>query len=253
MLLPLLVGPLLLTWLPVPQVRQRSLGSPAVWRQRRRWGGPWAAEVDADTAGIKAAADAIFSAIDVDDDGTISRSELGGHLTAAGYTAAAVASVFRTLDANSDGVISQEEFRDGFVQHAPLRNAPGLGDYRSEFVDELHAEADAIYDDIDHDGNGEISLSELYEHLLAPEFFGKEDDVAGVEYSPSTVEKMFNTLDTNGDGKVTREEMRDGYVRYGALRIALGNRQMPTSFPVTEVGLESASEEASVDPEIEWT
>lgn len=205
-----------------------------------------------DVATIHAEADAIFAVIDVDDDGTISRSELGGHLTAAGYTAAAVSKVFKALDRNSDGSISQEEFRDGFVQHAPLRNAPGLGDYRSEFVEELHGEADAIYDGIDHDGDGEISLSELYEHLLAPEFFAEDGSSTPVDYAPSAIEKMFSALDTNSDGKVSREEMRDGYVRCAALRIALGNRQAPTSFPVSEVDLGASEEGQLVEEEEEF-
>ena len=116
---------------------------------------------------------------------------------------------------------------------------------------ELHAEADLIYDGIDHDGNGEISLAELYEHLLAPEFFGTDGEAAPamVEYSPSAIEKMFNTLDTNADGKVTRREMRDGYVRFSALRIALGNRQTPATFPVSEVDL---GDDQAVDYEGEF-
>lgn len=221
-----------------PRCRQTASASPRAVRARI------IASSEDDIAAIHAEADAIFAVIDLDNDGAISRSELGGHLTAAGYTAAAVSKVFRTLDRNSDGSISQEEFRDGFVRNAPLRNAPGLGDYRSEFVEEIHAEADLIYDDIDHDGDGEISLTELYEHLLAPEFFAKDGGSALVDYSPSTIEKMFNTLDINEDGKVSREEMRDGFVRFSALRIALGNRQAPASYPIGEVdlGLSEAQE-----------
>jgi Ca2+-binding EF-hand superfamily protein len=208
--------------------------------------------VEEDIVAIHAQADAIFAVIDVDDSGEISRSELGGHLTAAGYTAAAVSKVFKALDCNSDGSISQEEFRDGFVQHAPLRNAPGLGDYRSEFVEEIHAEADAVYDGIVHNGDGEISLSELCEHLLSPEIFGKDDSPAPVDYVPAAIEKMFSTLDINGDGKVSREEMREGFVRFSALRIALGNRQVPESYTVSDDQIELAPEERVIDEEEEF-
>lgn len=39
------------------------------------------------------------------------------------------------------------------------------------------------------------------------------------------VQKIFRTLDADADGRVTPSEFRGGYVRYRAMRLALGLRQ----------------------------
>ena len=41
-------------------------------------------------------------------------------------------------------------------------------------------------------------------------------------YSEVAVGAIFNTIDINDDGELSREELRGGLARYGALRLALG-------------------------------
>ena len=43
-----------------------------------------------------------------------------------------------------DGELSPEELREGFVKFAPLRTAPGMGAYNSDFVSEINADADSL-------------------------------------------------------------------------------------------------------------
>tara|TARA_B100000767_G_scaffold238522_1_gene233303 strand:+ start:154 stop:321 length:168 start_codon:yes stop_codon:yes gene_type:complete len=50
----------------------------------------------------------------------------------------AVEKVFAKLDTDGDGEITPEELRQGFLQYTPLRSAPGLGAYNSQFVEEIH-------------------------------------------------------------------------------------------------------------------
>ena len=38
-----------------------------------------------------------------------------------------------------------EELAEGMTKYTPLRTAPGLGAYNAEFIDEIHADADALY------------------------------------------------------------------------------------------------------------
>ena len=60
------------------------------------------------------------------------------HLLKSGYNEMAVEKVFAKLDTDGDGEITPEELRQGFLQYTPLRSAPGLGAYNSQFVEEIH-------------------------------------------------------------------------------------------------------------------
>jgi Ca2+-binding EF-hand superfamily protein len=114
---------------------------------------------------IEADANAVFAIIDVNGDGGISREELMSHLTKAGYNEKAVGVLFDKLDTNKDDEISKEELTAGFLKYTPLRSAPGLGAYNANFVDEIHADADALFAALDADGSGAISKEELRNHL----------------------------------------------------------------------------------------
>ena len=64
---------------------------------------------------------------------------------------------------------------------------------------------------IDTDGSGEISKDELRNHLK--EFSS---------YSFKAIGKIFKMLDGDGDNSITQSEMRDAFVKYSALRQAIG-------------------------------
>jgi len=111
---------------------------------------------------------------------------------------------FEKLDANKDGKISKEELEKGF-HHLQARRRP------SDFVfvlvemsdcDECCAEElQVVYDflrKLDKDGNGKIAADELKA--------GREELVN------KRVDAVFKALDTNKDGKISKEEAR-GQVR----------------------------------------
>jgi len=160
---------------------------------------------------IEADANAVFSIIDVNGDGGISRDELMAHLTKAGYNEKAVEVLFEKLDTNKDDEISREELQAGFLKFTPLRAAPGLGAYNAQFVTEIHADADVLFAAVDADGSGSISKDELRNHLkqFSP-------------YSFKAIGNIFKLLDVNNDGEIERDELRDAFVRYSALRQAVG-------------------------------
>mmetsp|Transcript_71894 Transcript_71894/g.142521 ORF Transcript_71894/g.142521 Transcript_71894/m.142521 type:complete len:81 (+) Transcript_71894:96-338(+) len=66
---------------------------------------------------------------------------------------------------------------------------------------------------LDLDLDGLLSLDEVFSHLAGLE---------GPTYSAKAVHRVFDILDTNQDGKITPSKFREGYVRYRALRLALG-------------------------------
>merc|ERR1712070_336601 len=98
-----------------------------------------------DLAVIRADADAIFTFLDADGDGSISQEELSSHLSKSGYSDTAIATIFKKLDTNEDGILSREEMYNGCVQYSPLRSAPGLGNYNENFGQEIHDDADALF------------------------------------------------------------------------------------------------------------
>ena len=85
-------------------------------------------------------ADAVFTVIDEDGDGSITVTELTNHLSKAGYNDKAIETVFSKLDADSDGELTKEELRAGFLNFAPLREAPGMGAYNAKFIDQRAAQ-----------------------------------------------------------------------------------------------------------------
>ena len=111
--------------------------------------------------------------------------------------------------------LSREELREAFVRYPVLRHAPAMGTTKKSSRNALHAEAEATFSALDLNGDGLISLEELQQH-----FSGAE----GTTYSSTAVESIFAVLDRNGDGSVTPSEFRGGYVRYRAMRLALGLR-----------------------------
>jgi calcium-dependent protein kinase len=133
------------------------------------------------------------------------------HLTASGYKAEAVEKIFEKLDIDKSGCLSLEELIAGFANYTPLRKAPGFGNYNEQFKELIHADADALFNAIDGNNDGEITDAELRVHLRQ---FSNFSDAA--------ITNIFSMLDTNANGGVDRQELRSAFVRSSALRQAIG-------------------------------
>jgi len=157
-------------------------------------------------------AEMVFSIIDVDGNGFISRKEMVGHLSKSGYTTEVINKIFAKLDVNADNEVSLSEFKEGLKLMGALRSAPGLGNYNSEFVKEIHEDADALFRSVDADRNGGIDEDELKDHI--------NRNLS--KYSEDAIGRIFKSIDSDGNGKISQEELRDAFVRYSALRQALG-------------------------------
>ena len=133
-----------------------------------------------------------------------------------------------------------EQLRTGFLTYTPLREAPGLGAYNAQYVTEIHADADALFAAIDTDGSGTIDKEELRNHLktvralplhaatmpqiyrAAPVCLPSARVTQFYDYSFKAISNIFKMLDVNSDGAVERAELREAFVKYSALRCALG-------------------------------
>lgn len=77
--------------------------------------------------------------------------------------------------------------------------------------EEIQADADALFDSIDMDRDGEVTEPELRVHLRQ---FSKYNDAA--------ITNIFDLLDVDEDGGITKEELRAAFIKYSALRQAIG-------------------------------
>ena len=81
---------------------------------------------------IHKVADAAFNVIDRNGDESVTKEELAAHLLLARYGAPQIAALFDTVDVNNDGTVSRTELREAFVRHPPLRSAPAPAQSRIE-------------------------------------------------------------------------------------------------------------------------
>ena len=100
----------------------------------------------------------------------------------------------------TDDSISFEEFMRYVSEYTHLRTS--------------ESELRKLFDFLDLDGNGSLSLAELQEHFAG---------VEGPSYSSVAVGRIFAKLDADSDGEISLAEFRGGYARYRAMRLALGS------------------------------
>ena len=97
----------------------------------------------------------------------------------------------------------------GLGNEQPPRRQPSVYQLLSEEqIDNVHSVADALFNVIDRNGDEAINKEELGCHLLL------------ARYSEAQIEGLFDLLDVNNDGSVSRVELREAFVRYPPLRSA---------------------------------
>lgn len=121
----------------------------------------------------RAKADARFAEADKDGDGQLDRIEVQG-----GFER--LARHFDRIDANSDGELSRDELK---AMHGKMRQHGRKGGRRMGYMQ-------GLIKGMDDDGNGAISRAELGDK------------------APKLAEN-FASIDSNGDGELSREEMRE--------------------------------------------
>lgn len=161
------------------------------------------AEACQDETGIRADAEAAFRLLDLDGDGEITDAELKSYLKEFNYSGSAIEKIYAALDMDGCGIIHLEDLQDGLAEYCRCSKC------EATFVAEVHAEADGMFDLVDTDGDGTISVGEMRNHLLKN------------GYTEAASDAVFRSLDTDGNGTLDRVELRDGFLKYSMLREAI--------------------------------
>jgi Ca2+-binding EF-hand superfamily protein len=167
---------------------------------------------------IEKDAEVTFAVIDLDGNGYISQDEFITHLSKAGYTLNDITKIFNTMDTNQDGQICFEEFRSAMISYQILQQAPALGRYNTEFVEQIYQDADQVFQSVDSDRNGFVDEFEFTSHLSRRRLFQEK-----LSWSEEAIKKIFNLLDVNKNRRISKPEFRNAFVRYSSLRFAIAD------------------------------
>lgn len=165
----------------------------------------------------------IFTIIDSDASGSISKEEFSTHLQHAGSSEAFADDLFDSMDLNGDGAISEKEFQTLYLTVPSLRALPGMGQVVPEkdddeqeisvnTYDQIIEAGDKLFRSLDVNGSGFIEFAELQAYMKS---------LSG-SYQEKAMHKVFDLLDVDHDHGLNRHEFRDAYWRYSAFRNALG-------------------------------
>jgi Ca2+-binding EF-hand superfamily protein len=136
----------------------------------------------------------LFSQIDSNGDGSISKAELEQAVTAAGGTKAGADALYAKLDPNNTGSVSEQQFAQVLTQAAPHA-------HHHHHHDGGGGDAASATDG----GSATDALTSLF-----------NADSAGTGNSPTQIaQNIFSQIDSNGDGAITQSELEQAVTAAG--------------------------------------
>lgn len=154
-------------------------------------------------------ASSLFSALDSNGDGTLSKSELEAAVSSTGGTTASADALYAELDPDNTGAVDEEEFVDNFPQPdamdggATSSTASAGGTSAADAVSSLvqsfapSRTASMLFAQLDTNGDGSLSKSEL------------EAGVTDAGGTTAAADALYAELDPNDTGSVTEQQFAD--------------------------------------------
>jgi Ca2+-binding EF-hand superfamily protein len=137
-------------------------------------------------------AQSLFSQIDSNGDGSISKSELEQAVTKAGGTQQAADALYAKLDPKGTGSVSEQQFSQSLSQAMPHHHHHHGGGGKTDAAGAS-------------DGSASDALTSLF-----------NADGGGAANSPTQIaQNMFTQTDTNGDGVITQSELEQSVTAAG--------------------------------------
>eukprot|EP00956_Cyclotella_meneghiniana_P016496 scaffold26061_cov23-Cyclotella_meneghiniana.AAC.1 len=154
-----------------------------------------------------ASADSMFELADTNGDGYLTFDEFEYYMRRhTNHSIEMIQDVFAMIDKDGDGEITKEEVRANFLKRR-RELAEKLGHKVESAVSEselLQAakDADSMFDKADVSGNGEITMKEF-------QYYMKRH----TNNSDRAIAELFSILDEDGDGNITRDEVRRVFLK----------------------------------------
>lgn len=182
---------------------------------------------------VKQMQEQMFKKADKNSDGSITKDELSQMQSSQNsQNGPSVDDIFAQMDSDSDGAISRLESDAGIAKLAQQMQSQGPpspppADSSSSSSDSTSATQ--IFDAMDTNKDGTVSASELFAALANKD--GSSSDSSSSDNSSSsssasgdnsTVKKIFDAMDTNEDGSVSKAELEAALAKAGQQMQAQG-------------------------------
>lgn len=170
--------------------------------------------------------DKVFKNGDQNGDGSISKDELSKLLSNSSQSNTTADDLMNSLDTNKDGSISKSESDAAIDKAGQQRHAQGPplppppSDSSSSSSDS--SSSNSIFDALDTNKDGTVSASELLAALSSKDSSSSDNSSSDSSSSSSSssadssaVKKIFDAMDTNQDGSVSKSELEAALTKKG--------------------------------------
>lgn len=198
--------------------------------------------------------DKVFKSADQNGDGSISKDELNKLLRNSTQSNTTADDLMSALDTNKDGSISKSESdaavdKAGQQRHAqgpPPPPPPPPTDNSSSSSDKTSS--NQIFDALDTNKDGTVSASELLAALSSKDSSSSDNSSSDTSSSSSSssadssaVKKIFDAMDTNQDGSVSKSELEAALTKKGQSQHSQSTAESSSTASTTDTAKTSDS------------